>query len=74
MELTFGVIAIFAVVLFAVGLLLTRSVRWGPIPAVEAVRPSRLAGGELTIALSVIVVLAAVGVLVWFWGVMSLPH
>jgi hypothetical protein len=75
MRLTFGVITILAVVLMAIGLLMTRYVRWGPIPLIQTTtRPPGQRRGDFTITLSVIVLVAIVGVLLWFWGVVALPH
>jgi hypothetical protein len=75
MGLTFGVIAVFAVLMVAVGLLMTRNVRWDSIPVLEtAMRPPRQHGGELIVAISVVVLVGAVGVLLWFWGLIALPH
>jgi hypothetical protein len=74
-RLTFGVITILAVVLMAIGVLMTRYVRWGPIPLIDTtIRPSGERRGELTITISLIVLAAIIGVLLWFWGVVALPH
>ncbi len=73
MGLTFGVIAVFALLLLAVGLLMTRNVRWA-IPLVETPMPPRLRGNEFFLALSVIALAVTVGALLWIWGLVALPH
>jgi hypothetical protein len=75
MGLTFSVLGVFALVLLGVGLLLTRNVRYTPVPTTDGpMRPARLRGGEFTVAISIVILAVTVGALLWFWGVVALPH
>jgi hypothetical protein len=74
MGLTFSVIGVFALVLLGIGLLMTRKVRYTPIPTTETAAPSRFRGGEFTMAISLVVLALTIGALLWFWAVVALPH
>jgi hypothetical protein len=74
MGLTFSVIGAFALVLLAVGLLLTRNVRMGPVAVGDTPISSRSRGGEFFVVLSVVALVLAVGALLWVWALVALPH
>jgi hypothetical protein len=74
--LTFTVIALFAGALMLVGVLLTRFVRWRPVfDATQDNRPiATVQRHTVGVVVSVFLITAVVIALLWFWGLVGLPH